>query len=108
MNKLTLAVCGALLIFLSPAESSAVEPSPAVCDAYAKDMANQSVRGRPGLGRGAARGAALGAILGDSRKSARKGAILGALAGGARKARARSESYDRHYADCMMERVTLN
>ena len=106
MFKLLLVIC--LIFLLWPEMAFSAEASPAVCDAYAKDMANRATRGGPGVGRGAARGAILGAIVGDSRRSARRGAALGALAGGARKARARREAFDRHYADCMTGRVTFN
>lgn len=107
VSKPLLAICvfAICVLVFSAGSANAVEASPAVCDAYAKDMGNRATRGGPSVGRGAARGAILGAIIGDSRRSARKGAVIGALAGGARKARARREAYDRSYADCMTGRV---
>lgn len=80
-------------------------PSPADCDAYARNTADNYSEGvLGGAVRGSAKGALFGAIVGG-RDSARKGALLGGAVRGTRAAVNRDQIHRQAYADCMAGRV---
>ena len=77
-------------------------PTPADCDAYARNYAERysgSILG--GAAKGAVGGAIFGAIIGDSSKTTRRGAALGAVAGGVKRGVNSNELRRRAYDDCM-------
>ena len=80
-------------------------PSPADCDAYARNAASGA--GAPVLGeaaRGAARGAMFGAIVGGG-SGAGRGAALGGTVGAVRGGVRKNERQSSAYNDCMAGRV---
>jgi hypothetical protein len=80
-------------------------PSPADCDAYARNYAERYSGGMlGGAAKGAIRGGIFGAIVGDS-KAARRGAALGGVVGGTKRAVDRDQLRRRAYEDCMSGRV---
>ncbi|GAB6909735.1 exported hypothetical protein [Desulfosarcina cetonica] len=81
------------------------KPSPADCDAYARNYArNYSPGMLGGAARGGAGGALFGAVIGG-RKGAKRGAMLGGAIGGTTSAVNREEIRRRAYHDCMSGRV---
>jgi hypothetical protein len=100
---------GGLLLWgmtvVPPAQAQRGRPSPADCDAYARNYARQTEA--PVLGhaaRGAAQGALFGAIIGGG-KGAGRGAALGGLTGSIRGGVRKGQSYDWAYNECMAGRV---
>lgn len=80
-------------------------PSPADCDAYARNYADQYASGMlGGAVRGGAGGALFGAIVGGS-KGAKRGALLGGAVGGTRNVVNRNQVRKQAYNDCMAGRV---
>ena len=84
------------------------QPSPADCDWYARDYAQnhsangQMVRGAAG---GALLGAGIGALAGGAGVGAAIGAGVGVLSGGARRSHHASRLYDHAYHECMAGRA---
>lgn len=85
--------------------ANSYRPSPADCDAYARNYAenyNSGVLG--GAVRGGAGGALFGAII-DGSDGAKRGALLGGAVGGTRNAVQRNRIRQQAYNDCMAGRV---
>lgn len=98
---------GSLIVFfffsLQTAQAQSNKgPSPADCEAYAKNVAANYVPGGAlgGAARGAAGGALFGAVIGGS-KHAKRGAILGGAVGGARNVMTKEEIRRQAYNECM-------
>jgi len=86
-------------------DQSRPRPSPADCDAYARNYAERYSGGMlGGAAKGAVGGGIFGAIIGDS-KSAGRGAALGAVAGGTKRLINRDRAHRQAYDDCMAGRV---
>jgi outer membrane lipoprotein SlyB len=95
-----------VLVFATVKTVPAQSPSPADCDAYARNEANRSTGSAlGGAVVGGAGGAAFGAIVGDSSKAAKRGAALGAVVGGVSQASKKNSVQQRAYDDCMSGRV---
>lgn len=93
------------LMVVATAQAQSNRPSPADCDAYARNYARNT--GSPPLGnaaRGAGRGALFGAIIGGG-KGAKRGAALGGLTGAVKGGVQKGNRYDQAYNDCMAGRV---
>lgn len=87
------------------ADTQNKRPSPADCDAYARNYAQRG--GAPVLGnaaRGAGGGALFGAIIGGG-KGAKRGAALGGAVGAVKGGVEKNQNYNRAYDDCMAGRV---
>lgn len=94
-------IAAPVTVFGDDEERDRAPPSATDCDI----IAERASRDAGGMGdgriaRGAVRGAVIGGALGRS-KGAKRGAALGAIAGGARRSRARNDTYDRVFDDCM-------
>lgn len=80
-------------------------PSATECDIIARRASRDAAGFGDGrMARGTVRGAVVGGLLGGER-GAKRGAALGAIAAGARRARARSNTYDFIFDDCMRGRL---
>jgi hypothetical protein len=79
-----------------------------MCDAYARNYAQQNSRQGQVLGRaagGSLIGLGLGALAGASGVGAAIGATVGAIGGGARREQTASRMYQVAYEDCVAGRV---
>ena len=95
----------AALLLLCVASAHAQRPSPADCDAYARNVASRSQGVVGGAISGGVGGAVFGAIVGEGGKGAKRGAALGALLGGISQGARRDKARRRAYDDCMAGRV---
>ncbi len=106
MIVLTVVMAVFFTILAVPAQSrNHRRPSPADCDAYARNYAERysgSLIG--GTARGAVGGALFGAVVGG-KKGAKRGAVLGGAVGGVKRATNRDHIRRQAYDDCMSGRV---
>ena len=87
------------------ADEKSNRPSPADCDAYARNYAQSG--GSPVLGgavKGGAGGALFGAIIGGG-KGAKRGAALGGAVGAVKGGVKKNQRHEQAYNDCMAGRV---
>jgi len=86
-------------------DQSRPRPSPADCDAYARNYVESTSGGMlGGAARGAVGGGLFGAVIGGG-KGAGRGAALGAVVGGTKRAVDRDRAHRQAYDDCMAGRV---
>jgi hypothetical protein len=104
-----LLLLGGLLLYgwagMPTADAQNKSPSPADCDAYARNYAQRG--GAPVLGnaaRGAGGGALFGAVIGGG-KGAKRGAALGGAVGAVKGGVEKNQRHNQAYEDCMAGRV---